>query len=87
MVEMKVIENEKGKLKVEISDNSTIVSMVNDQIWNQKGVDVSTFSTGHPYLGKPTLLVRGKEPEKAVVEAAEKVSESIKSLRKQLEKC
>ena len=86
MVEMKVVENEKGKLKVEINDNSTIVGMVNDQIWNQKGVDLSTFSMGHPYLGKPILLVKGKEPEKAVIEAAEKVSDSIKSLRKQLEK-
>lgn len=87
MVEMKIIENDNGKLKVEISDNSTIVSMINDQIWNQKGVDISTFATGHPYLGKPVLMVKGKEPEKAIIAAAESISDGIKSLRKQLEKC
>lgn len=86
MVKIKIIENDKGKLKAEISDNSTIVNAINEQVWNQKGVDVSTYSTGHPYLGKPTLLMRGKDPEKAVIAAAEKVAENARSLKKQLEK-
>ncbi|MDI6720976.1 MAG: hypothetical protein QMD85_01205 [Candidatus Aenigmarchaeota archaeon] len=85
MVEIKVLEQEKDKLKIEINDNSTIISMINERIWDQKGVDVSAFRTGHQYLDKPVLVVRGKDTGKAVISAAEDIIEDIKSLRKQFE--
>lgn len=85
-MEIKVIENEKDKLKIEIEDNSTITNAINEKILGQKGAGVSAFSTGHPYLGRPVLMVRGKDPEKAVITAAEELIEDAKSLKKQLEK-
>ncbi|MBI2579628.1 MAG: hypothetical protein HYW27_01880 [Candidatus Aenigmarchaeota archaeon] len=85
-MEIKIIENENGKLKAEINDNSTLVNAINEKILTQRGADVSAFTTGHPYLGKPVLMVRGKDPEKAVIAAAEELIEDAKALKKQLGK-
>ncbi|MEM7819244.1 MAG: DNA-directed RNA polymerase subunit L [Candidatus Aenigmatarchaeota archaeon] len=81
-MKIEVLENEKDKLKIEIHDNLTLVNLINENIWKQKGVDFSAYSQQHPYLSKPVLIVKGKDPKKIVIEAAEQIIEDVKEFRK-----
>ncbi len=79
-----VIENEDEKLKMQVHTNLTLVNLLNDKIWKQR-VDMSAYRCDDPYLSKLELLVRGKNPKKAVLDAAEEIIEDVKELRKQFE--
>ncbi len=80
-MKINVLENEDEKLKVEIDTNLTLVNLLNDNIWQQK-VDASAYKKDHPYLSKPVLLVRAKNPKKAILDATDQIIADIKEFRK-----
>ena len=69
---VKVIENEKGKLKLEL-DDLTFVNMLNEAVW-QKNPKLSAYTKYHPYLQDP------------VIAAGEQILKDIDTLRKQVSK-
>ncbi len=79
-----VLENEDEKLKFEIDTNLTLVNLLNESIWNQK-VDASAYKKDHPYLSKPVVLVRAKNPKKAVLDATDEIIGDVKEFRKQFQ--
>ena len=83
IMSVEVLENEDGKLKVKVVESIALVNLINENIWQQKGIDVSAYATEHPYLSKPVLLVKSKNPKKAVLEAVRQIADDAKELRKQ----
>jgi len=83
-MKIEVLENEDEKVKLELHDNLTLVNLLNENIWKQKGVDMSAYSLQHPYMSKPVLLVKSKNPKKTIIDAAEQIIEDIEELKKQL---
>ena len=81
---IEVLEDEKETLKLEVYDNTTLVSAINENLWQQK-VDVAAFKVDHPYLSKPILLVKSKNPKKALLDATAQVIDDVKDLRKKLQ--
>ena len=81
---IEVLEDEKETLKLEIHDNTTLVSLINENLWQQK-VNVAAFKVDHPYLAKPILLVKSKNPKKALLDATAQVVDDVKDLRKKLQ--
>ncbi len=81
-MKIKVIENEKDKLKVEV-DDLTFVNLLNDRIW-QQNVGWSAYAVDHPYLSKPVLTVKAKNPQKACTDAAEQIIKDVASLKKKI---
>ena len=79
-----VIENEDNKLKIDVHTNLTFVNLLNECIWQQK-VDVSAYKTDHPYLSNPTILVKAKNPKKAVLDATTQIIEDVKEFKKQFQ--
>lgn len=79
---IEVLEDSDEKLKIRIDTNLTLINLLNERIWNQK-VDVSAYRLEHPYLAKPEIMVRSKNPKKAIVEAAGEILYEIKEFRKQ----
>ncbi len=79
-----VIENEDNKLKIDVHTNLTFVNLLNECIWQQK-VYVSAYKTDHPYLSNPTILVKAKNPKKAVLDATTQIIEDIKEFKKQFQ--
>lgn len=79
-----VIENEDNKLKIDVHTNLTFVNLLNECIWQQK-VDVSAYKMDHPYLSNPTILVKAKNPKKAVLDATTQIIEDIKEFKKQFQ--
>lgn len=83
-MKIEVLEDDKEKLKLEIHDNTTLVNVINENLWQQK-VDVAAVKVDHPYLSKPVLLVKAKNPKKALLDATNQVIEDVKELRKKLQ--
>jgi len=82
-MKLDVIENEDEKLKIMVHDNLTLVNLVNENIWQQKGIEVSGYSMQHPYLSQPVLIVKSKNPKKSVTDAALQIVDDVKDVRKQ----
>jgi len=81
-MKLEVIENEDEKLKIRIPD-ATLITLVNENVWQQKGIDVSAYAPEHTYLSQPVLLVRAKNPKKAVLDAIGQIQDDVKDLKKQ----
>ena len=79
-----IIQNEKDRMKVELHDNLTFVNLLNDFIWAQKSLEYSSYVVDHPYLSKPVLTVKGTNPKKLALDAAQQIIADCKELKKQL---
>ena len=82
-MKVEILQDDKETLKVEIHDKSTLVSAVNENLWLQK-VDMAAYRIEHPYLSKPVLIVKSKNPKKALIDATEQVVADVKDLRKKM---
>ncbi len=82
---VEVLEKEDEKLKIKI-DDMTLVNLLNENIWKQRGFDFAAYSVEHPYLSQPVLTVKGKDPKKTLIEAAERIIEDAKELKKKFSK-
>ena len=83
-MKIEVLEDEKDTLKIEIHDNQTLVNLINENLWQQK-VDMAAYKIDHPYLSKPVLIIKSKNPKKSLLDATEQVIEDVKELRKKLQ--
>ena len=84
-MEVKLIEQKDDKVKLEVNDK-TFVNLIHEKLWEQGKIEVSTWSQDHPYLTKPMLLVKAKDPKKVLVDAAEEIASDAQKLLKQFEK-
>lgn len=84
-MKLKVIEEEKDKLQIEIDESITFINLMNENVWKQN-VDMSAYKIEHPYLSKPVMVVRAKNPKKALADAADQIISDVNSLRKQIAK-
>ena len=82
-MKLNVIEQSKEKLKLEVP-NITFVNLLNDKIWGA-GADYTAYNIDHPYLSKPVLVVKSKNPKRTLLSAAENIIADIKELRKLLQ--
>ncbi len=86
-MQIEVLENEDNVLKIK-TDDLTLVNLLNETIWKKatKSLDYSAYRIEHPYLSKPVLIVKSKDPKKTLIDAAEQVIEDVGKLKKSLEK-
>ena len=88
-MELNLVSKEKKLVVIEFTDvKETIVHPLIDKLINDKDVLLAAYKTGHPQLDKPILTVRTQRvnPETAVKNAADRLAEEIKSLKKEFEK-
>ncbi|MEE9152235.1 MAG: RpoL/Rpb11 RNA polymerase subunit family protein [Thermoplasmata archaeon] len=88
-MELNLVSKEKKLVVIEFTDvKETIVHPLIDKLINDKDVLLAAYKTGHPQLDKPILTVRTQRvnPETAVKNAADRLAEEIKFLKKEFEK-
>ena len=83
-MEIKILEEGEEILKVEV-DDVTLVNLLNEKIWKQRGIGYSAYNIDHPYLSKPVITVKSKNPKKALIDAADRVIDDVDALRKKLQ--
>ncbi len=68
---LKKIEEKKGRLKVEVEgEGHTLLNLLKSECF-KAGAGSASYDIGHPLVGNPTLTVIGKNP-KAILDAAAK---------------
>ena len=82
-MELRILEESEDVLKVEV-DDITLINLLNEKVWKQRGIEFSAYKIEHPYLSKPVITVRSKNPKKALIDAADKIIEDVDALRKKL---
>lgn len=78
-VELTPVEQEDGLLKIEVDgEEDTILNLLREELLEQDGVEVATYTRGHPQLDIPHFKVQvsSGDPKKALLDA-------VKSLRKE----
>ncbi len=81
----KILKFENGKLVVEM-DSLTLAGLLNDYLWNIRGVKAAGFIKEHPYLSKPKILVSANDPKKALKTACEKIMKDVEDLKNKVKK-
>lgn len=76
-------EKEIAKIKFD-NESATFAAALKDELWNTKGVEVSTLDKRHPLVGKPELVVQGKEPRKLLEAAAKNYKKKVDEFEKEV---
>ena len=81
-MELNVLENSAGKLKVEVrGETHTLLNIITEYAWVAKATQAS-YIISHPYLSEPELIVRSQNPKKTLSDAAGMVIEKTDDFQK-----
>ena len=85
----KKLEKEKNKLRIKFDKiDHSVLTLISDQIWKEKDVDVAGFKIDHPEIGEPVFMLKTKRKDaKSVWNAAiDALLKENKELEKELSK-
>ena len=88
-MQIEVLEKEKNKLKVKFSEiDYGLLSVISDQLWKEKSVDIAGFKLDHPQVGEPVFILKtkGKDAKTIWNSAIDKISEEVKDMEKEFAK-
>ena len=81
---MKVIKETKKEFEIEITGEShSLCNTLRKTLMEDEDVEAAAYVIEHPIIGQPKLYVKGKNPKKSLLTAAETVksrSEELKNL-------
>lgn len=81
---MRIIESKENKIVLETDESATLLNLLVERIWEQKGVTRAAYGNKHPFLGKQELLVEGKNNKKAIEDACDSIAKDCDAVLKQL---
>jgi DNA-directed RNA polymerase subunit L len=80
-----VLKEDKDMIKIKFAnEDATFANALKDELWNTKGVDIVTLDKRHPLVGKPELVVQGKEPKKLLKLAAQDLKKKVEEFEKEV---
>jgi DNA-directed RNA polymerase subunit L len=89
-MELKIIEKAKKKLIIDvIGEDHTFCNALKEELWNDKHVQVASYSIDHPLERKPHIVVEtdGEEtPEEALIAAAKRVGKEAAKFKELAQK-
>ena len=83
-MEIKVLEDKKNKLIIELKEEShTFCNALKKELWNDKHIKAAGYNIEHPLVGVPKIIIEtdGKDPKKALIEAAGRLKKGFDSLK------
>jgi len=84
-MEIKVLENEKNKIVVEIiGEDHTLSNALRKELWNDKNVDVAGYNIEHHLISNPILVVDGKNPKKSLLDAVKRLKDKNSELKNKI---
>jgi DNA-directed RNA polymerase subunit L len=88
-MEFKLLEKKKDTIKVEIHDpDETLIYPLMHELLQDKSVSDARYTTGHPQLDKPVLVVKVNDgkPQAALKKAAKAIVNQYTEARQLIEK-
>jgi len=78
-MEMKVLEDTKNRLVIEMKDeDATLCNAIRKELWNDESVKAAAYSVEHPSLKTPKIIVEtsGKDPRQALLDAVKRLKKT-----------
>jgi DNA-directed RNA polymerase subunit L len=80
-MELKVLEKKPDKIRMEVTgEDHTLLNVLTEYAWEAKASQAS-YAVDHPYLSKPELMVKSKNPKKTLNDAAQIVIDRSKEFK------
>jgi DNA-directed RNA polymerase subunit L len=85
-MELRVLENKKDKLKVEvIGESHTLLNLLRENAWKGKA-DQATYMIEHPELSQPKIIIRANNPKKILVSSAQMIIDDSKGFSREFKR-
>lgn len=89
-MELELVKKEDESLLIKIvGENHTLCNLLREELNKDENVVSASYTIEHPLTESPKFYVKtkkGKSPERALRDAADRVAEQLEDLRKQLQK-
>ena len=89
-MELKVIEQKKNRLVVELAgEDHTFCNVLKKELWNDEHVKVASYNIKHPLVSQPHIVVEtdGSEtPSAALMSAAKRVGKNAEKFKDEFTK-
>lgn len=89
-MKIKVLEKGENELRFELEgEGHTFCNLLQKVLLEDDEVEMAGYNISHPLTAKPVIYVKtkgGKPPEKALIEAAEKIKQMKKEFEEALNK-
>jgi DNA-directed RNA polymerase subunit L len=89
-MELELVKKEEGSLLIKIvGEDHTLCNLLREELYKDENVVSASYTIEHPLTEPPKFYVKtkkGKSPERALKDAADRVAEQLEDLRKQLQK-
>ncbi|MBI5389226.1 DNA-directed RNA polymerase subunit L [Candidatus Woesearchaeota archaeon] len=83
---IKILEETKNRLYFELEGQGhSFCNMLRGELLNDEQVKIATYSIEHPLISHPKFIIetQGKEPRKALADAANRVASMADKLKKE----
>tara|TARA_Y100000310_G_scaffold295945_1_gene327766 strand:+ start:1930 stop:2202 length:273 start_codon:yes stop_codon:yes gene_type:complete len=80
-MEIKVLESEKTRLKLEfVGKSHTLVNAIVKELWNDKATVIAGYNLKHPQVDNPVLILetKTKAPKKVLLDTISRLEKSTK---------
>jgi DNA-directed RNA polymerase subunit L len=82
-MQVKILENKKNELKVELTGETyTISKAIQDVLLQDKAVELAVADIDHPLVGNPVLIVKGKNPKLSLKKALKTLKKDFSDVEK-----
>ena len=79
---MKIIKDTKNELEIELEGEShTLCNVLRKILMEDEDVRAAAYVIEHPIIGEPKLYIRGKNPRKSLMKAAETLKSRCEELK------
>ena len=88
-MEIKVLEETKNRIKMQIIDEShTLCNLLRKELWNDSNIKAAAYAIEHPVVGIPVLIVEtnGKNPRDVILEAVKRLKKDTDKFKKAFQK-
>ena len=77
-MELTVTQKGKEKLRVEVrGETHTMLNLIRENAW-KAGAKQAAYIIQHPYISQPEIIIRSKNPQKTLKDAAQMVIDDSK---------
>ncbi len=81
-MKLNLIKEEDKELAIEFETSDfTIPDLIADELLEDSNVEFAGVSKDHPETGKPILVIRGKKPKAALMDALERLDKNFGEIK------
>lgn len=86
-MKIKIVEDKKDLLIIEIEGaRHTIPGLIREALLEDGAVDLAAYEKKHPMLGNPKVIIKAKDPRKALLSAIKRAEDAVKEFEDEFRK-